>query len=185
MKVPEWYSRSWLYLLSEIQRRGSHWVQRCIRKPIHIDINGVPVTKHAVRLTTGTLVINIIYFVLLDRLMMAAVQRRTGPYNVGYFGLLQPMDDGLKLVKNEVIIPKKSSCILFLVVPNLFFYCSLILWSIIPLEGFCYNMDFTFNIFLQLFISNVQVVTNMSSGVTSNSKYTTYGSLRIGGQILS
>ena len=36
--------------------------------------------------------------------MMAAVQRRTGPYNVGYFGLLQPMDDGLKLVKNEVII---------------------------------------------------------------------------------
>ena len=46
-------------------------------------------------------------------------------------------------------------------------------------------MDFTFNIFLQLFISNVQVVTNMSSGVTSNSKYTTYGSLRIGGQILS
>ena len=116
---------------------------------------------------------------------MAAVQRRTGPYNVGYFGLLQPMDDGLKLVKNEVIIPKKSSCILFLVVPNLFFYCSLILWSIIPLEGFCYNMDFTFNIFLQLFISNVQVVTNMSSGVTSNSKYTTYGSLRIGGQILS
>ena len=135
--------------------------------------------------TIGTLVINIIYFVLLDRLMMAAVQRRTGPYNVGYFGLLQPMDDGLKLVKNEVIIPKKSSCILFLVVPNLFFYCSLILWSIIPLEGFCYNMDFTFNIFLQLFISNVQVVTNMSSGVTSNSKYTTYGSLRIGGQILS
>ena len=71
--------------------------------------------------TIGTLVINIIYFVLLDRLMMAAVQRRTGPYNVGYFGLLQPMDDGLKLVKNEVIIPKKSSCILFLVVPNLFF----------------------------------------------------------------
>ena len=60
---------------------------------------------------------------------MAAVQRRTGPYNVGYFGLLQPMDDGLKLVKNEVIIPKKSSCILFLVVPNLFFYCSLILFT--------------------------------------------------------
>ena len=79
--------------------------------------------------TIGTLVINIIYFVLLDRLMMAAVQRRTGPYNVGYFGLLQPMDDGLKLVKNEVIIPKKSSCILFLVVPNLFFYCSLILFT--------------------------------------------------------
>ena len=46
-------------------------------------------------------------------------------------------------------------------------------------------MDFTFNIIQQLFISNLNVVTNLSSGVTSNSKYTTYGSLRIGGQILS
>ena len=59
--------------------------------------------------------------------MMAAVQRRTGPYNVGYFGLLQPMDDGLKLVKKEVIIPKRATSILFLVLPNLFFYFSLIL----------------------------------------------------------
>jgi NADH-quinone oxidoreductase subunit H len=59
--------------------------------------------------------------------MMAAVQRRTGPYNVGYFGLLQPMDDGLKLVKKEVIIPKRAASILFLVLPNLFFYFSLIL----------------------------------------------------------
>ena len=30
---------------------------------------------------------------------------------------------------------------------------------------------------IALCFSNVQVVTNMSSGVTSNSKYTTYGSL--------
>ena len=122
--------------------------------------------------TIGTLVINIIYFVLLDRLMMAAVQRRTGPYNVGYFGLLQSMDDGLKLVKNEVIIPKKSSCILFLVVPNLFFYFSFILWSIIPVLDFSYTMDFTFTIFLQLFLSNLNVLTNISSGLTCNSKYT-------------
>ena len=58
--------------------------------------------------TIGTLVINIIYFVLLDRLMMAAVQRRTGPYNVGYFGLLQPMDDGLKL--KELTIVGEAYC---------------------------------------------------------------------------
>jgi NADH:ubiquinone oxidoreductase subunit H len=73
------------------------------------------------------MVINMIFFILLDRLMMAAVQRRTGPYNVGYFGLLQSVDDGLKLVKKEVIIPKKSCCILFPVVPILFFDFSLIL----------------------------------------------------------
>ena len=39
--------------------------------------------KHAVRLTTGTLVINIIYFVLLDRLMMAAEVSK--PTRLGIF----------------------------------------------------------------------------------------------------
>ena len=48
--------------------------------------------------------INVIYFVLLDRLMMADVQRRSGPQNVGAFGSLQAMDDGLKLIKKELII---------------------------------------------------------------------------------
>jgi len=81
------------------------------------------------------------------------------------------MDDGLKLVKKEVIIPKKSSCILFLVVPNLFFYFSFILWSIIPVLDFSYIVDFTFAIFLQLFLSNLSVLTNVSSGLTCNSKY--------------
>ena len=41
--------------------------------------------------------------------MMAAVQRRTGPYNVGYFGLLQPMDDGLKLFQVGPIITEPRS----------------------------------------------------------------------------
>ena len=36
-----------------------------------------------------------------------------------------------------------------------------------------------------LFVSNLNVLTNMSAGVMSNSKYSAYGSLRIGAQILS
>ena len=40
---------------------------------------------------------NIIYFLLLDRLVLSTVQRRSGPYIVGWFGLIQSIDDGIKL----------------------------------------------------------------------------------------
>ena len=129
--------------------------------------------------------INVIYFVLLDRLMMADVQRRSGPQNVGFFGSLQPMDDGLKLIKKELIIPIKSNGNVFLLVPILFFDFSLILFSILPLEDFGVNLDFSFTILFQLFLSNFNLQSNITAGFTSNSKYSLYGSLRIGAQILS
>ena len=33
----------------------------------------------------------------LDRLVLSTVQRRSGPYIVGWFGLIQSIDDGIKL----------------------------------------------------------------------------------------
>ena len=101
--------------------------------------------------------INVIYFVLLDRLMMASVQRRSGPMNVGWFGSLQALDDGLKLIKKELIIPKKSNTIVWLLVPILFFDFSLILWVMIALEDFSCNIDFSFTILFQCVLSNLNV----------------------------
>ena len=46
-------------------------------------------------------------FALMDRLVMAAFQRRSGPYSIGWFGLLQPIVDGIKLIKKESIIVQK------------------------------------------------------------------------------
>ena len=78
--------------------------------------------------TIGTLVINIIYFVLLDRLMMAAVQRRTGPYNVGYFGLLQSMDDGLRISYLILILGNiKDRTLIFTAMVNVFIVVGLFL----------------------------------------------------------
>ena len=44
---------------------------------------------------------------LMDRLVMAGFQRRSGPYSIGWFGLLQPLVDGIKLIKKESIIVQK------------------------------------------------------------------------------
>ena len=58
---------------------------------------------------------------------MAALQRRSGPYNIGWFGLLQPIVDGIKLMKKELVIVQKYNGIMFIMSPILLFSFVLVL----------------------------------------------------------
>jgi NADH:ubiquinone oxidoreductase subunit H len=69
--------------------------------------------------TLVTLLIAVAYFTLAERKIIASVQRRKGPEIVGFYGLLQPLADGLKLVIKEMIIPTFSNKILFVFSPFL------------------------------------------------------------------
>ena len=66
-----------------------------------------------------TILISVAYLTLLERKVMAAIQRRRGPSVTGVFGLLQPFADGLKLFLKE-IFTLKSNKFLFLFSPILF-----------------------------------------------------------------
>jgi NADH-quinone oxidoreductase subunit H len=59
------------------------------------------------------------YATLLERKVMAGIQRRRGPSVVGVFGLGQPFADGLKLFIKE-IFTGKSNKYLFLFAPVMF-----------------------------------------------------------------
>lgn len=63
------------------------------------------------------LLIAIAYFTLAERKIMAAAQRRFGPNVVGYWGLLQPLADGLKLFAKELVIPTHANSRLFIAAP--------------------------------------------------------------------
>jgi len=51
----------------------------------------------------------IAYFTLMERKIMASIQRRKGPNVNGFHGLLQPLADGLKLLLKEIVVPSRSN----------------------------------------------------------------------------
>lgn len=72
------------------------------------------------------------YFTHFERKAMASMQRRKGPNVVGFWGLLQPLADGLKLLAKEIIIPRRARINLFLGAPLYTFLISLMGWCAIP-----------------------------------------------------
>jgi NADH-quinone oxidoreductase subunit H len=72
------------------------------------------------------------YFTLAERKVMASIQRRRGPNVVGFWGLLQPIADGLKLVVKELIVPARSNSRIFILSPLFILVLSFVSWSVIP-----------------------------------------------------
>jgi len=82
--------------------------------------------------------ISVAYLTLAERKVMGGMQQRFGPNSVGFFGLMQPMADGLKLLLKESVIPANSNTFSFIFAPILTFFLSLIGWSIIPFSSFSF-----------------------------------------------
>jgi NADH-quinone oxidoreductase subunit H len=63
------------------------------------------------------LLLAVAYFTLYERQLLAALQRRQGPNIIGFYGLLQPIADGLKLLLKESILPKRANFLIFILSP--------------------------------------------------------------------
>lgn len=70
--------------------------------------------------------ISVAYLTLAERKIMGGMQQRLGPNVVGFFGLLQPLADGLKLLLKESVIPTNSNTFSFIFAPILTFFLSLL-----------------------------------------------------------
>lgn len=129
--------------------------------------------------------ISVAYFTLLDRKIMAAMQRRRGPNVVGFWGLLQPLADGLKLLIKESIVPVNANSFLFILAPLLAFILSLVNWALIPYSSSGALVDVEVGILFIFAISSFGVYGIILAGWASNSKYAFLGALRASAQMIS
>jgi NADH-quinone oxidoreductase subunit H len=136
-----------------------------------------------VLLLVGVL-LSVAFFTLVERKVMASSQRRKGPDLVGFWGVLQPIADGLKLVIKENAIPSRANAQLFVVAAILPFVIAFSSWIFLPLSASAL-VDVTAGLPLLLAFSSVGVYGIIFSGWASNSKYAFLGGLRSAAQVIS
>ena len=129
--------------------------------------------------------IGVAYMTLVEREILASIQRRKGPNVVGVAGFLQPLADGLKLMIKEVILPTNVNTFLFILAPVITFVGTMMYWAVLPLsKGVAYT-DLNIGVLFFYAISSLAIYGIIISGWASNTKYPFMGSIRSTAQMVA
>src|SRR5271165_1906996 len=134
------------------------------------------------------------YLQWVERKVIAHIQVRPGPYNVGPHGLLQPLADVIKLVTKEDLVPPHVNKPLYILAPFLAITMALLSISVIPfgpkitVAGYSTYMqltDLNIGVLFVLAVSSMGVYGVALAGWSSNNKYALLGGLRSSAQMIS
>jgi NADH-quinone oxidoreductase subunit H len=125
------------------------------------------------------------YYTLAERKVLGFMQVRPGPNRVGWWGLLQPIADGVKLLFKEVLIPTGANKVLFLMAPALTLATALAAWAVVPFGDGLILADVNAGLLYLLTMTSLGVYGIIIAGWSSNSKYAFLGAMRATAQIVS
>lgn len=135
--------------------------------------------------TLVPVLISVAFYTLAERKIMAILQRRMGPNVVGFWGLLQAIADGLKLVLKEIIIPTSSNNFLFVLAPIISMVLAFTAWVVIPFNFSSSIADLNLGVLFLFMLSGLNIYSLLLAGWASNSSFAFLACLRSIAQMIS
>ena len=121
---------------------------------------------------------NAAYLGWCERKGAGRIQRRTGPREVGFQGLLQPLADGLKLMSKQLLIPDKVDKPLFMVAPILAMIPALTSFAVIPFSGGIQARAMELSVLLIFALASIAMLAVLLGGWASGNKYSVIAAAR-------
>lgn len=129
--------------------------------------------------------LGVAYLTYAERKIIGAMQMRKGPNVVGWFGLLQPIADAVKLLTKETVLPTGASPVVFFLAPMVTFSLAMLAWAVIPVNAGWVISDLNVGILYLFAISSLGVYGVVMAGWASNSRYSFLGAMRSAAQMVS
>ncbi|HEY0001387.1 MAG TPA: NADH-quinone oxidoreductase subunit NuoH [Actinoplanes sp.] len=141
-----------------------------------------------------TLLLLTLFTIVYERKVVAYMAVRPGPTQVGPWGILQSLTDGLKLPFKEEIIPKTADKVVYFIAPVISCTTAFTAFAVIPFSGVV-NMfghqtalqltDVPVSVLVLLACSSMSVYGVVLAGWASGSTYPLLGGLRSSAQMIS
>lgn len=122
---------------------------------------------------------------LIERKTLARVQNRIGPNRAGWFGILQPVADGIKMLTKEDIVPAKAEKLLHLLAPILIVLPSILALGVIPYGREWTPVPLELGLLFFFAVGSMTELSIFIAGWASGSKFPMLGAMRAISQMVS
>ena len=122
---------------------------------------------------------------VFERKIIARIQNRYGPNRAGWFGILQPVADGIKMLTKEDLVPAGADKVVHFLAPIMMVAPALILPVILPFGRGMVPIELQSGILFFFAAGAGTELAVFMAGWSSNNKYSVMGAMRAIAQMIS
>ncbi|MCG8420183.1 MAG: NADH-quinone oxidoreductase subunit NuoH [Proteobacteria bacterium] len=133
----------------------------------------------------GYLTLNALFLIWLERKISAHIQRRLGPMEVGWHGVLQTVADMLKLLSKQLVTPRAIDKPLYHLAPVVVFAPVIASVAMFPFAEDLVILDIELSLAYVFVFGGIGIIGIFMAGWGSNNKYALLGAMRSVAQNIS